>query len=48
MISYLDDAVMLVQQIRALEITALLCGGSEGLRSRIQGPFSFRFLKTGT
>jgi branched-chain amino acid transport system substrate-binding protein len=30
MIAYLEDAVMLVQQIRALKITALLCGGAGG------------------
>ncbi|MDJ0912460.1 MAG: ABC transporter substrate-binding protein [Desulfobacterales bacterium] len=30
MIAYLEDAVMLVQQIRALKITSLLCGGAGG------------------
>jgi branched-chain amino acid transport system substrate-binding protein len=30
MIAYLEDAVMLVQQIRALKISALLCGGAGG------------------
>jgi branched-chain amino acid transport system substrate-binding protein len=30
MISYLEDAVMLVQQIRALKLTSLLCGGAGG------------------
>jgi branched-chain amino acid transport system substrate-binding protein len=30
MIAYLEDAVMLVQQIRALKIPALLCGGAGG------------------
>jgi branched-chain amino acid transport system substrate-binding protein len=30
MIAYLEDAVMLVQQIKALKITALLCGGAGG------------------
>ena len=30
MIAYLEDALMLVQQIRALKIKALLCGGAGG------------------
>jgi branched-chain amino acid transport system substrate-binding protein len=30
MIAYLEDAVMLVQQIRALNIPSLLCGGAGG------------------
>ena len=30
MIAYLEDAVMLVQQIRSLKIPALLCGGAGG------------------
>jgi branched-chain amino acid transport system substrate-binding protein len=30
MIAYLEDAVMLVQQIRALKLTSLLCGGAGG------------------
>jgi branched-chain amino acid transport system substrate-binding protein len=30
MIAYLEDAVMLVQQIRALKIPSLLCGGAGG------------------
>ena len=30
MIAYLEDAVMLVQQIRALKIPALICGGAGG------------------